>query len=529
MSPKDKHNQYTSSLRSHVEKTQLHAWEYLTTSAAKPSLKNWLRKNVYAIRIAINEVRRTALLRTDKLKKHMNELALVSHGWRSHDMARIDEMRKHAASMSSFSMLKRARLMDKSLTSWQKAKSKNNFDLLKPDLEKLIEDVRTEAQIKSSQFGYDSPYEALMDMHTPGLKLDLIEKLFDDYIALYPEILQDITSHKNLLEDSEVENLKTMSRQERCTFLRDRLHDYDVEEYDFKMSPRDQKKLMRRILKDMGFDLSKVRVGITEHSFCGGTTEDIRIGVHLHEDDFLRTIMDFFHEAGHGTYRLKLPNQWRKYSVGFIPGQGADEGLALFWEYGIGRMPCFAQYLSRIVTLELKKKYSFAPNVIEKRLKNMSMSSIRAYADELRYLLDLYVGYRVERELIEETLNIDDVPERWSQLMYDVTGIKVDNDNDGCLQDIHLPSGYIGYKPSYMIGRLFEHALIQKLQRSKDLGPKLNTLIRSGNLSEVTDWLEEHICGHGAIRATMDLYRDITGKKPDFSYLKTNVKQRYCS
>ena len=526
MEPEDKHTSLTGDLRNYTEKTQLHAWEYLTASAAKPSIKSFLKRNIFAIRIAINELRRTTLLRTKHLKKHLNELSLIGHGVMSNDMARIDEMSKHAASMTSYGMLRRAKLMDKSLTAWRDAKKKNDYNVLKPHLEKLIEDVRAEGERQAEKFKYSSPYEALIDMHTPGLSLRIVERLFDEYISLYPELLEKLAKTKGI-QSHEEELLSTLKHPEDLSYLRTLIHDPNLTDVDFSMSARDQKKLMRRILKDMGFDLSMVQIGVTEHSFCGGTTNDIRIGIKLNEDDFVKTIMDFVHEAGHGTYRLKLPGKWEKFAVGFIPGQGADEGLALFWEYGIGRTPAFAQYLSRIVKIELKKKVEFSANVLHRKLVNMSMSSIRAHSDELRYLLDLYVGYKIERGLIERTIEIDNVAQEWADLMEQMTGIRPQDDNAGCLQDIHLPSGYIGYKPSYLIGRLFEHALVSKLSRSNDLGPRLNSVIRSGNLHELTDWLEEHICQHGAIRSTMDLYGDITGKNPDFSFFKENFKARY--
>ena len=47
------------------------------------------------------------------------------------------------------------------------------------------------------------------------------------------------------------------------------------------------------------------------------------------------------------------------------------------------------------------------------------------------------IRYEIEKSLIEESLNVDDLPTTWNRLYKEYLNIDVPSDSQGVLQDIH--------------------------------------------------------------------------------------------
>ena len=54
-------------------------------------------------------------------------------------------------------------------------------------------------------------------------------------------------------------------------------------------------------------------------------------------------------------------------------------------------------------------------------------SLIRTEADDLSYSLHIMVRYEIEKQLIDGSLEVKDVPERWNRLYQEYLGIEVPN------------------------------------------------------------------------------------------------------
>ena len=115
-----------------------------------------------------------------------------------------------------------------------------------------------------------------------------------------------------------------------------------------------------------------------------------------------------------------------------------------FWEWA---MPHVREHLGddAIAGWELEDVLAHV-HLIERGL-------IRVDADEATYPLHVILRYEIEQDLIEGALAPRDVPEAWDAKMREYLGLStIDNMKDGPMQDVHWPSGAIGYFPSYTLG-----------------------------------------------------------------------------
>ena len=134
---------------------------------------------------------------------------------------------------------------------------------------------------------------------------------------------------------------------------------------------------------------------------------------------------------------------------------------------------------------------------------------IRTESDDLTYSLHVMVRYEIEKQLIDGSLSVMDVPSRWNELYKEYLGIDVPSDTLGCLQDSHWSGGAIGYFPSYALGSAYGSQLLAYME--KDLGD-VDALIQGGNLNEITTWLREKIHKFGSLYKPSELFEKVCGK-----------------
>ena len=103
-------------------------------------------------------------------------------------------------------------------------------------------------------------------------------------------------------------------------------------------------------------------------------------------------------------------------------------------------------------------------------------------------------------------------------------GLDVPSDTMGCLQDIHWPSGNIGYFPSYTIGAMTAAQLFHAaMNENNDIVSGLSL----GDFSPLRTWLNEKIHSMGSLLLTDDLILNATGKLLDASIYENHLRKRY--
>lgn len=120
---------------------------------------------------------------------------------------------------------------------------------------------------------------------------------------------------------------------------------------------------------------------------------------------------------------------------------------------------------------------------------------IRTEADELTYSLHVMVRYEIEKQLIDGSLEVKDIPEVWNRLYKEYLGVDVPDDRRGCLQDSHWSGGSFGYFPSYALGSAYGAQMLCNMEKDFPVWEE----VRAGKLTGVSAWLKEKVHQYGSL------------------------------
>lgn len=51
--------------------------------------------------------------------------------------------------------------------------------------------------------------------------------------------------------------------------------------------------------------------------------------------------------------------------------------------------------------------------------------------------MHIMLRFEIEKGLIDGSINVEDVPALWNERMKEYLGVTIENDAEGCLQDVH--------------------------------------------------------------------------------------------
>src|SRR5690606_25268959 len=110
---------------------------------------------------------------------------------------------------------------------------------------------------------------------------------------------------------------------------------------------------------------------------------------------------------------------------------------------------------------------AFGADNLYRVFTRVKRSKIRVDADEVTYPSHIMLRYDIERALIAGQAEVRHLPELWDQGMRALLAISTaGDDRDGCMQDVHWPSGAFGYFPTYTLGALTAAQLFAAAKRA---------------------------------------------------------------
>lgn len=349
--------------------------------------------------------------------------------------------------------------LHKSTIVWEEAKKNNDYNIFKPYLEKVIE--LTKKYYSYINFDGDL-YDVMLNEYEAGLTSDDIDKLFSE---LKEKILPIIPKEGGL-----------------TSFIK------------INASESDVMKCAEFLLDYIGFDMNKGKLGFYPHGFTEKIgNNDVRIAFKKTNSalDFVSTII---HEGGHGILEQNVNSNLTKYECMTCDGINAlHESQSRFFENMLGRninfwIPIYDK---------VKEMLGLDADINEfvKGLNSPVASLVRTEADELTYCMHIILRYEIERDLFSGKISVDDLPNVWNQKMKEYLGVKVINDKDGVMQDVHWAEGDFGYFPSYLIGSIFDGMFLEIIEN--DLG-SIDEILKGGNIKVITKYLIENIYVNGA-------------------------------
>ena len=372
-----------------------------------------------------------------------------------------------------------------------------------PAFEGVVATAREEAQLRADVLGL-APYDAMMEQYDPGNRATDIDPVFAGLKAFLKDFVPEALAHQ---EDKLARRpLKPLN----APFPIDR-----------------QKALGLVMMEAIGFDFDHGRLDVSHHPFCGGVPTDIRMTTRYTEAEFLTSLMGTLHETGHGLYEQNLPHEWTHWPVGRARGMAIHESQSLFVEKQIARSPEFWEWAMPHVRETLGEE-AVAGWELEDVLAHVHLIErglIRVDADEATYPLHVILRYEIEKDLIEGRLAARDVPEAWDAKMREYLGLStIDNMKDGPMQDVHWPSGALGYFPSYTLGAIIAAQLWSAIEHDH---PSAREDMRHGRFVALNEWRRDRIWREASKYSTPDLLKRATGEPLSARHFEEHLRRRY--
>lgn len=374
-----------------------------------------------------------------------------------------------------------ARVASYAQDAWKRAKEASDFEIYRPLLEKTVDLKRREAELLGPAA---HPYDNLIDTFEPGMTVALLTPVFDQLRQGTQEILARIAPTASTVSD-------------------DVLHrDYPSEQ---------QLTFAKSIVRALGFEFHHGRVDLSAHPFCTNFgAQDVRLTTRVRENDLRSCLFGLIHEAGHGMYEQGIgPELWRTFA-GSGASMGIHESQSLFWENIIARSEEFWSWCFPMLRDAFPQQLADqTAESFHKAINRMTPSLNRVESDELTYNLHIILRFEIERDLIDGSMQVKDIPAVWNEKMRSSLGVVVPNDREGCLQDVHWSFGGIGYFPSYTLGKLYAAMEWNTLQAEM---PDVRSRIATGDFAPIREWLRERIHRYGRTEEPREILQRVCGR-----------------
>lgn len=383
---------------------------------------------------------------------------------------------------------------------WIEARKNNDWNQFAPHLENIITLKQREIQYIGTK---TTPYDTLLDAFEPEMTTADVNELFNsmksDLITMVQKISKSgVDTHEHIL-----------------------FQHYDVDK---------QWSFTEQVLRDMGFDFNCGRQDKSTHPFTiNFHPTDVRITTRVDENNFMYCLSSSIHEGGHALYEQGMDPRW--YGTPFCEAisYGIHESQSRLWENLVGLSKPFWEYyfpkLQKIfpenLSLISADEFYLAVNTIKPGL-------IRTEADEITYNLHIMLRFEIEQLIINEGLEVNELPVLWNKKMEEYFDIIPETDTNGVLQDVHWSQGSFGYFPTYALGNLYN--IIMYTKANEDL-PNMKNDIREGNFLFLRNWLKDNIHEVGRRQTAKEIIKTISGKnlsaKPFIDYLKNKYNEIY--
>lgn len=389
-----------------------------------------------------------------------------------------------------------AKVTQEAMIAWREAKKKDNYNLFKPYLEKIVDLARK----KADYLGWkEHPYDALLDLFEEGLTTRDVDELFR---KLEPEI-------KKILD-------KVMSEGRYPS-----KHPLEEVKYDTDAMRKVNKKVLELLEYPLGV---RARIDESAHPFTQQIgIFDVRITTRYEGFDFKRSLLSTIHEFGHATYELQIDEKLMATPLATGVSLGIHEGQSRFWENIVGRSREFVEVIYPILKEHLDFIKDYSPEDLYYYFNTVRPSYIRTEADEVTYNLHILLRARLEKLLITGEIKVDELPEIWNDTMEELLGIRPRSYSEGVLQDIHWSMGSIGYFPTYTLGNLVAAQMRHHMLRELDL----YELISEKKFRILKEWQKEKIHKWGSTYAPKELLRKAFGEEYTSDYFINYLEEKY--
>lgn len=376
---------------------------------------------------------------------------------------------------------------------WAEARERSDFTAFAPHLEKLVGLNRRRADC----WGYeDCAYDALLDHYERGATVKELDRVLGGLGEKLAPLVEEAVARESF-DQSRVLGACPVEAQEAFN---------------------------REVAESLGFDFEAGRIDTAVHPFCSGMgAGDVRLTTRYDGNDFRSSLFGVLHEAGHGLYEQGLRPEWHGQPVGKAVSLGVHESQSRLWENHVGRsLPFWERWLPRAREF-FPHLAGLTPEDMVRSVNQAERSHIRVEADEVTYDLHILLRYELEKGIFAGEIAVADLPGEWNRRYGQLFGLSVEDDREGCLQDIHWSMGAFGYFPTYSLGNLnASHLCAAALSEERVAGA-----FERSDFQPLLGWMREKIHRQGSLRLPAETIAQAAGSEVDATAHVEHLRRRY--
>ncbi len=384
---------------------------------------------------------------------------------------------------------------------WTEARPRDDWQAVRPLLE---ESLRLSQELAAFFPEYQEPLDVFIDHSDPGMTAARMDELFQELRGFLRPMVQAIAAQPPV-DDS-------------CL----RQH-YPVE---------GQRTFGEMVAACYGYDFRRGRQDLAPHPFMIKIAQgDVRITTRYREDDLAIGLFSTLHETGHALYEQNIHPRLADTPLDHGVSAGVHESQSRLWENLVGRSrPFWEHFYPRLQETFPEQLGQVSLETFYRAINKVQPSLIRTEADEVTYNLHIMLRFDLERAMLNQELQVADLPEAWRARMAEDLGVEPSNHRDGVLQDIHWFSGFIGGSfQGYTLGNIMGAQFFQAAMAER--GPDIQAEMAQGRFDALRTWLTEQIYQHGGKFLPDTLIERVTGRplsvQPYLEYLQRKYSELY--
>ena len=381
---------------------------------------------------------------------------------------------------------------------WEEAKTKNDFSIYAPHLDKVIS--MTKEWVKYMEPSKDT-YDVLIDMYEEGMDSESIDILFDELKKDLVPLIEKIS--KKPIPDVSIFN-----------------NTFEIYQ---------QKKVQDILLKYIGFNFDCGNTSLSMHPFtttlCPG---DIRVTNNFGDPSVLDPMFSAIHEGGHAIFEQNIAKELQGTAAAEVDLMGLHESQSRFFENILGRNINFWIPLLDDIKKAIPELENVSLETLERAINLVKPGPVRLQADEMTYCLHIILRYEIEKAIFRDNVEANELPSLWNKKTKELLGVEPSSDAEGILQDMHWSDGSFGYFPSYLLGSIYDGMFLEELE--KELG-SVDTILKEGRIKEITKWLNDNIHKNGSLYTSKEVIERLCKKeisaKPIIKYFTQKYTRIY--
>ena len=381
---------------------------------------------------------------------------------------------------------------------WEEAKTKNDFSIYAPHLDKVIS--MTKEWVKYMEPSKDT-YDVLIDMYEEGMDSESIDILFDELKKDLVPLIEKIS--KKPIPDVSIFN-----------------NTFEIYQ---------QKKVQDILLKYIGFNFDCGNTSLSMHPFtttlCPG---DIRVTNNFGDPSVLDPMFSAIHEGGHAIFEQNIAKELQGTAAAEVDLMGLHESQSRFFENILGRNINFWIPLLDDIKKAIPGLENVSLETLEQAINLVKPGPVRLQADEMTYCLHIILRYEIEKAIFRDNVEANELPSLWNKKTKELLGVEPSSDAEGILQDMHWSDGSFGYFPSYLLGSIYDGMFLEELE--KELG-SVDTILKEGRIKEITKWLNDNIHKNGSLYTSKEVIERLCKKeisaKPIIKYFTQKYTRIY--